>query len=241
MRWNKSSWYGFSQGGIMRRLALLKGKENRAQNAGSGFSAGILFMLALPALAYPVANMFGPLARYTALALAAVVALSMVLSSLPWTRIRLLLLIEGLLLTATAATISSNVANLNGIRFAAAFEGSDLGAKINGADADLGNEKGEIWIMSPGTISTPVRMRGGHSLRISGGYSTVNATITLAGSNTLLGTNMNSTGLRCGSALANMVAAANPADRIVIHDIALDGNSLCTNVVNLTRSEGPSN
>jgi parallel beta-helix repeat protein len=50
-------------------------------------------------------------------------------------------------------------------RLANSFPGADLGAKINAADKDLGAAVGEITVRNGGTISTPVVLNSGHTLR----------------------------------------------------------------------------
>lgn len=72
------------------------------------------------------------------------------------------------------------------IRFADQFAGSDGGAKINAADADLGSTSGEIWVnQNVGTSwTTAVTISKNHVLRfIQGGIYTSSASpmITLAG------------------------------------------------------------
>jgi hypothetical protein len=52
------------------------------------------------------------------------------------------------------------------IRWADRFPGSDLGAQINAADSDLGNEAGEIWVGRPGTVETRVSLSSNHVLRL---------------------------------------------------------------------------
>jgi hypothetical protein len=51
------------------------------------------------------------------------------------------------------------------IRWADRFPGSDLGAQINAADSDLGQEGGEIWIGRRGTVVTRVGLSSAHVLR----------------------------------------------------------------------------
>jgi len=52
------------------------------------------------------------------------------------------------------------------IRWADRFPGSDLGAQINAADADLGKEAGEVWVGRPGTVETKVNLSSNHVLHL---------------------------------------------------------------------------
>ena len=52
------------------------------------------------------------------------------------------------------------------IRWADRFPGSNLGAQINAADADLGKEGGEIWVGRSGTVETRVNLSSNHVLRL---------------------------------------------------------------------------
>lgn len=54
-------------------------------------------------------------------------------------------------------------------RVANSFPGTDLGAKINAADKDLGTRVGEILVRDGGTISTQVVINPGHTLRFGPG------------------------------------------------------------------------
>jgi parallel beta-helix repeat protein len=54
-------------------------------------------------------------------------------------------------------------------RLANSFPGSDLGAKINAADKDLGATVGDIVVQNGGTISTQVIISPGHTLRFRPG------------------------------------------------------------------------
>jgi len=75
--------------------------------------------------------------------------------------------------------------NFENIRCADQFAGSDFGAKINAADADLGSMPGEIWLSQLGgtTSSTAISISANHILRlIQGGTYTLSAAITLAAS-----------------------------------------------------------
>ncbi|MGI8837270.1 MAG: hypothetical protein ACR2H4_11625 [Pyrinomonadaceae bacterium] len=58
-------------------------------------------------------------------------------------------------------------------RVANNFPGSDLGAKINAADKDLGNREGENQVRSGGTISTQVVINPKHTLRFGPGTYTL--------------------------------------------------------------------
>ena len=58
------------------------------------------------------------------------------------------------------------------------FPGTDLGAKINAADVNLGAQAGEIQVSGGGTISTRVILSANHTLRFSAGtYTFVNEPI----------------------------------------------------------------
>jgi len=58
-------------------------------------------------------------------------------------------------------------------RIANNFPGTDLGAKINAADRDLGTSSGEILVKNGGTISTQVILSPDHTLRFSPGTYTL--------------------------------------------------------------------
>jgi len=124
--------------------------------------------------------------------------------------------------------------NLDSIRIASTFPGSDCGAKIVAARADLGlTTPGEIWV-SQGcgtTISTAVTLNGNQVLRFTqGGTYTVSAAITighLVGSgygNPHTTTNTAPTILKQANTtnLAAMIIATTTGASI--RDIAIDGN-----------------
>lgn len=81
----------------------------------------------------------------------------------------------------------SSVTN-NSIRLASQFPGSDCGAQINAADANLGSSAGEIWVDNDCGLSwtSPVVLSANHVLRfIQGGtYSSSASTMILMNSGT---------------------------------------------------------
>jgi hypothetical protein len=72
------------------------------------------------------------------------------------------------------------------IRRADRFPGSDLGAQINAADSDLGNEAGEIWVGRPGTAEARVSLSSNHVLRLLA-PTTWKAGIVVQNSNSVFG------------------------------------------------------
>lgn len=81
---------------------------------------------------------------------------------------------------------------MENIRFADRFgtSQSDCGARINLADEDLGTSPGEIWIsqLCGTTISTPVTLGAGHTLRfVQGAVYNLKATITLVDNDSIVG------------------------------------------------------
>lgn len=80
--------------------------------------------------------------------------------------------------TTTAFTAQITPTDMPGqIRFASSFPGSDIGAQINNADADLGTGYGEIWADIDGkTMTTAVVVSEGHTLRLLGGNMDFNVT-----------------------------------------------------------------
>lgn len=84
------------------------------------------------------------------------------------------------------------IPQIENIRFADQFgtSQSDCGARINLADVDLGTSPGEIWIsqLCGTTISTPVSLRAGHTLRfVQGAIYNLKATITLVDNDSIVG------------------------------------------------------
>jgi len=70
------------------------------------------------------------------------------------------------------------------IRYASGFTGSDCGAKVNAADANLGATAGEIWVdQNCGTtFTTAVSLSANHVLKfVQGGTYSISAMITLTG------------------------------------------------------------
>ena len=89
-----------------------------------------------------------------------------------------------------AVRSASQVQQLNNIRFADQFSGSDCGAKIKAANDDLGSSAGEIWVsqLCGTTISTPVALGAGHTLRfVQGAIYKLRATLTLADNDSIVG------------------------------------------------------
>ena len=72
------------------------------------------------------------------------------------------------------------------IRWADHFPGSNLGAQINAADADLGKEAGEIWVGRSGTVETRVALSSNHVLRLLA-PTTWKAGIVVQNSNSIVG------------------------------------------------------
>ena len=60
---------------------------------------------------------------------------------------------------------------------AAQKSGSDVGAKVNACDSDLGTSKGEIWLTGGGNISTPIEIRSNHTLRVLSGTYTASTSV----------------------------------------------------------------
>ncbi len=91
--------------------------------------------------------------------------------------------------TFTGGTFSGatlNAKTLNSTRFADNFAGSDCGAKVNTADADLGATAGEIWVnQNCGTTwTTALVMSANHVLRfVQGGTYTLNVGQTISAAN----------------------------------------------------------
>ncbi|MDQ3665037.1 MAG: right-handed parallel beta-helix repeat-containing protein [Acidobacteriota bacterium] len=87
-----------------------------------------------------------------------------------------LILAAALLLSGWVMATSFTSAQTRGrqsTRVANNFPGTDLGAKINAADRDLGTSSGEILVKGGGTISTQVILSPGHTLRFSAGTYTL--------------------------------------------------------------------
>jgi parallel beta-helix repeat protein len=74
-----------------------------------------------------------------------------------------------LLLLSSLVFCTAIAAGQKNTRLANRFPGADLGAKINAADKDLGAQAGEILVRDGGTISTPVIINPGHTLRFGPG------------------------------------------------------------------------
>jgi hypothetical protein len=72
------------------------------------------------------------------------------------------------------------------IRWADHFPGSNLGARINAADADLGKEAGEIWVGRSGMVETRVNLSSNHVLRLLA-PTTWRASIVVQNSNSIVG------------------------------------------------------
>lgn len=126
------------------------------------------------------------------------------------------------------------VGNLNNIRFADQYPGSDCGAKINAADTEIGSAAGEIWVNNECglTWSTPVNLSSGHVLRFGqGGTYSLSGGITMAGNSMLTGVTSamatNTTPavmlqMANGENFSGLVTVKGP--HAVIQDIAVDGN-----------------
>jgi hypothetical protein len=132
----------------------------------------------------------------------------------------------------TGTTVFStgiNTKKLNSIRFADQFSGADCGAQINAADADLSTAAGEIWVMGPCSISTPVVLGASHVLKFKNGYTELfyaGCNITL---NTGSGVHGSNFGISNGTILRGRVAAAQGicfgtnAQSTKVSDIGFDG------------------
>ncbi len=65
------------------------------------------------------------------------------------------------------------------VRVASDFTGADIGLQIAAAETDLGAAAGEIWVTTPGTLSTNVTLADNHILRFFPGAYTISGTINL--------------------------------------------------------------
>jgi hypothetical protein len=76
--------------------------------------------------------------------------------------------------TATQVPLAQAASALTGfaVRIANSFSGSDLGAKINAADADLGASAGDIWAFGGGAITTQIVVSSNHTLHLFSGTYT---------------------------------------------------------------------
>lgn len=95
-----------------------------------------------------------------------------------------------------ASTAPLLAANINAIRMADEFKGSDCGAKITNADADLGAVPGEIWVNTNcGTTwtSAVTISNNQHTIKIFPGSYTLNQTLLFSG---------NASGLVCSGGWA---------------------------------------
>jgi hypothetical protein len=128
-----------------------------------------------------------------------------------------------------------NVNRFENIRFADQFSGTDCGAKINSADADLSTNPGEIWVNTNcGTSwTTAVNLsRTQHKLRIFPGNYTIGNTsapttvpITLAASNVDIECSPNNaTILKASASLTAVMIAASSVSNLRIAGCVIDGN-----------------
>jgi hypothetical protein len=124
--------------------------------------------------------------------------------------------------------------NFENIRCADQFAGADFGAKINAADADLGELPGEIWISqsSGTTASTAISLSANHVLRlIQGGTYTTSGNITfgasagIAGPPSGMSPNSNSAAATIKQANgANLPVFITLKQQSFLQDITIDGN-----------------
>jgi len=142
------------------------------------------------------------------------------------------------------------VGNVNDIRFADQYTGSDCGAKINAADTELGSAAGEIWVNNSCGLawSSPVKLSTGHVLRFSqGGTYRLSAGITIMGNAALVGPQgamaVNTSPITMlqmakGVNVPAIITVNGPA--VTIQDLTIDGNCLppWTNCNNPTASSG---
>jgi hypothetical protein len=157
-------------------------------------------------------------------------------------------LVDSLLLLCLIGTCAfmgtqMGIRNLNNIRFADQYAGTDCGAKINAADTDLGSSAGEIWVNQlcaltsrELTITTPVALSAGHVLRfVQGGTYSMSAGITMGASSLLTGSTsaMATTSTLPTAAMLQMANGVNLSAMVTVHgpyaaiqDIAIDGNCL---------------
>jgi hypothetical protein len=149
---------------------------------------------------------------------------------------KLIALLVVLLLVTPSAFVDTHmiVGNVNNIRFADQYTGSDCGAKINVADTELGSAAGEIWVNNSCGLAwtNPVNLNAGHVLRFSqGGTYNLSAGITMAGNSVLAGMTsamaVNTTPavmlqMASGQNLSALITVNGPY--AVIQDLAIDGN-----------------
>jgi len=149
---------------------------------------------------------------------------------------KLIALLVVLLLVTPSAFVDTHmiVGNVNNIRFADQYTGSDCGAKINAADTELGSAAGEIWVNNSCGLAwtNPVNLNAGHVLRFSqGGTYSLSAGITMAGNSVLAGMTsamaVNTTPavmlqMASGQNLSALITVNGPYG--VIQDLAIDGN-----------------
>jgi hypothetical protein len=135
------------------------------------------------------------------------------------------------------------------VRYAEQFQGSDCGAKINAADADLAANVGEIWVSNACGMAwtTPVTLSSSHVLRfVQGGTYTVGKAATcgsttagiclanntlLAGATAAMAPNDNAPAGSIPNTMIMMANGANLASIVTINgyfagiqDINIDGN-----------------
>jgi hypothetical protein len=117
------------------------------------------------------------------------------------------------------------IKNLESIRFADQFLGSDCGAKINAADAALGTSQGEIWVnQNCGTTwGTLVSLSAGHVLRfVQGGTYTTSLGITMASNTDIEASGVGSTILNWnGSSSGTMISAGVGTSNAYVRHIGL--------------------
>lgn len=118
--------------------------------------------------------------------------------------------------------------------YAKDFPGVDLGAKINAADAALGNKPGEIVVKGGGTIATQVIISSDHVLRfLPGAYSTKTTTIPILmkSGSTVIGAGWESIIMESTapeqftviSAYNQSIANGKPDSALVIRDLQIKG------------------
>ena len=89
-----------------------------------------------------------------------------------------------------AAPWNATLRNMNTIRFAEAFSGGDLGAKINAAFTDLAGTPGEVWVNQAAglTLTTAVTVPAKSGIRfIQGGTYTYSAEFTMSQGSFIVG------------------------------------------------------
>lgn len=131
---------------------------------------------------------------------------------------------------SSAVFTTTTVKSVNTIRFADQFAGTDCGAKINAADADLGATAGEIWVnQNCGlTWSTAVKLSSGHNVKfIQGGIYVVAPGNIVLGNNLVdYGTAMVqlAAGAPSGGAIWNLTDGTNVASNVEFRNGTMDGN-----------------